>query len=793
MTLKYMMGTQLCGSRTIFHKPTKEFIDYALKLPELVLELGNKPNVFETKEGAIVNTDGNMAFVKGIFLKEMESLFSYNFKYANVNPDRNDFHKFDEKEAITNILSQIEDKEIIKTFFEKLLVYYESNKEDENRWFFDETLPKDMQVRDDLTRRMMFNINTEEEREKRLELWKSAFYSAYCSVNNIKEEAGKEIILETDYKIPDYMLETLQKYMIVDVPKRWRRILKEMGIKTDKEIIPEYIEEIVPTSLTLDYGSQTWDRQRIVLDSCQNHLPSDCGGTQIFLRFQDSWGNWHDYREFGKYTDKEIKKIKISDNGIGYDYKNLGLLASVKQDNSSGKWGEGLKMLTLAALRNGEKISFHSRDWLATPEIQQEILNEGKINETKKDRLIFRVKKIVDPNSKEIDDRDNPQNRDYGYLKREESSSTTFEDPSPELIKLFRNIRDGILIFSPRTPVASTEKADILETSGGRLFIRQILIPGKHGLKYTYHLKDFDIENRDRNMIKTESIKKEIKQLLENVKDSDFISQFLSDAKSYIGDYNEESLLEFDTNFQIQPNTPLADIWIEAFKKKYGERTSIRSVTDMDFNAYHQAQHLGIEMVTLPRNLANALIGLKGQNGQYIISYKQALHDALQNTIPVAVEDLTEKEKQTLDNLYKYNKILKLSGEHKNEITEIKVYDYPEDYKGDKAAGYAQFGNTMHIYREILNSDMVNAGDIFFHEATHAETGAADAQSAFRDQLTRTLSGLARMLMPLIESIEDNGISDDISSSDIKKALEDWTQVLNKDENAKEGNGDRYE
>ena len=88
---------------------------------------------------------------------------------------------------------------------------------------------------------------------------------------------------------------------------------------------------------------------------------------------------------------------------------------------------------------------------------------------------------------------------------------------------------------------------------------------------------------------------------------------------------------------------------------------------------------------------------------------------------------------------------------------------------------------------------MMYAGHVFFHEATHAETGAADADQGFRDQLTHTLSGLAEMLMPLIESIEDNGLADDVSSSDIKKALDSLSQVLNNDGKPKEGNGDRYE
>ena len=48
----------------------------------------------------------------------------------------------------------------------------------------------------------------------------------------------------------------------------------------------------------------------------------------------------------------------------------------------------------------------------------------------------------------------------------------------------------------------------------------------------------------------------------------------------------------------------------------------------------------------------------QGRDGQKIISYKDALENALKSTIPINESELTEHEKTILSHLYEYNKIL---------------------------------------------------------------------------------------------------------------------------------------
>ncbi len=507
----------------------------------------------------------------------------------------------------------------------------------------------------------------------------------------------------------------------------------------------------------------------------------------MFLRFQTTDGVWHDYREFDKFGDSEIEKIKISDNGIGYDEKSLGVFASANDHKeSSGKWGEGLKMLSAAAIRNGIYMELRSREWLAVPEIEAAVLNEGKGNEKNIQKLVYRLIKRVDKGSKILDDGDNAVNSDYGFTKEQEISSTTFVNPTPELIREFRNIRENVLLFDSRTPLTTVKNSDILATNGGRLYVKNILIPGRHDLKYSYHLKDFDIETRDRDVIKSDSMKKKIREILENVEDERFISDFLLDAVGYAQGIGFEQFHEFETGFRIPSETELADKWIRAFKYKFGDRASIRAVNDMNFDAFHQAQHMGLSMVTLPAPLANALKGLKGRDGQTIASYENSLNAAIENAVFIEDTDLTEKEQAMVNHLLTYNKILGVGLNGVEPITTIRVYDYPEDYYGEKAAGFAGYGNKMSIYRQTLNSGILEAGHVFFHESGHAVTGSEDASPAFRDYLSRMLSAVAARLLPLEDSIKDNGVATDVSISDINQLLDSLGKILSATEKAQD-------
>ena len=275
-------------------------------------------------------------------------------------------------------------------------------------------------------------------------------------------------------------------------------------------------------------------------------------------------------------------------------------------------------------------------------------------------------------------------------------------------------------------------------------------------------------------------MKEKMQEILENIDDEKFIEIFLSDAAKSVQGFDENDLIEFSTRFYIPPESELAEKWIRVFQKKFGENTSIRSASDIDFNAVHQAQHLGLDMVTLPETVAYSLMEIRGKDDQRIPSYRDALRKALESTIPVREEELTDKEKAMLEHLYKYNKILELGGHGTNPIEKIRVFDYPPDYTGTRAGGFASVGNVMNVSRETLNNGVIEAGHVFFHESGHNITGAEDADKAFRDYLSMLLSRIAFALTPFEESIIDNGVAKDISIEDIMNALNSLSKILSK-------------
>lgn len=769
-------GEPIKGSRTIFNTPSKEFIDYALKLPEYILPLSKKDYEFIGDKCSIVSTDvPGRLFVKGIYVKDTNSLFSYNFDEAELTPDRNDFNHFNPKSNISELIRyDLDDPEIIKCIVANLIEVWK-NSNDAYKADYWKLKSDDKRKAAEIE---LQYVSSKMEGERGARIWKEAFEEV--SGIALAEKQGEEkpkIAIKTDYKIPEYLEKNIQQYNLINLPKDWANYFIRIGIPSDKDILPEYIEDKVYTSIPLEYGEGLWESKKIVIDASQNHLPSDSKGSNIFLRFQTEDEKWHDYRDMEKYSDSEIKKIKLLDDGIGYDYKSLGVFASVKNhEKSGGKWGEGIKMLCAAALRSGTKVELRSRDWLAIPDCEEVTLNSGKINEKKVQQLFFKIKKAIPGKESLLSDNDIPETLEYGYSKGIEKSSTTFIDPSPELIKEFRNIRENVLAFNNITPLASIGNNHLLSTDSNNLYIKSLLVPGEHSFKYSYNFEDFDIETRDRNVITRDSSREQIRKILEGITDEKLISRIISDAVIYC-DGEQKDFLEFETNFEIESGTPQADAWINAYMKLFGEKTALRSVKSQNFNAVHQAEHLGLKTITLPDNIAKAISGVKDSKGRYIPSIRGTTNEAIKNARPISNELLKSKEKEIIKRLYKYNVFFEIAASNPEEfkpISEIRVYDYDDNYLGPRAAGFAGRGvedvNVINISRETLKQGLRESGDVFFHEAGHVYTGAEDADTAFRDFQTRLLSAVAEKTV-LGESIENGELEKNVTIGNMRRIL----------------------
>lgn len=775
--IKVYDGKLIIGSRTIFHHPSKEFIDYALQLPEKILVLGNIKPVYGNENVEIIDFDkGGELFAKGIYLRSKNSFFKYNFLTAKVNPDRNDFINSDYISIIAWLYASTEDSILIKNLLKKMIQYCtDPNNKDNIYW--NENLPLEFRIHEKLLESMSFANSS---------LWKNAFYEVCKELEIIdKDNPDPKIALKTSYVPPASFKKALDDYKLIRFPRTWVDVLKKIGIKTDEEIIPEFIEETLETSLTRDYGDGIWNAERMVLDLCQNHLPSDSGGDQIWIRFLDKYDKWHDYREFEKFSDYKIKRIKIVDNGTGYSYLNLGLFSSgkkSKKSKASGKFGEGAKMAALAGLRNGMRIEFRSMrlKWRAISEFKQETISTGKKTKTV-DRLVFRVKELI-KSDRIWNDNDNPENGDYGYTRSDETSSTTIYDPTHEVINEFRHIQEKILMLSPRTPLVEENGVQVLATSGRQIFVRQILIPGNHPIRFTYHFPNFDIETRDRNIVSNEALQEKIRALLTKTTNKNFIREFISASAAYSQESSSrKQCLEFETPFSLINRSPQADAWISTFIEMYGDKAGIRDERDDDFDAVHRAQHVGVKLISLPSCVTDALKDLKDSKGQQISSYESLVDEAFKNAVYVKFEDLTPTEQSVVRQLEKYRLLL---GENSNNINEIRIFDYPKGYTGFRVAGFAyHFSNYVNISRASINNGILYAGHIFFHEADHAITGTNDADVGFRDYLTKVLSMVAANILPFQQSIDDGGLTTGINMEEFTNAIFDLSRMLghNKD------------
>lgn len=321
---------------------------------------------------------------------------------------------------------------------------------------------------------------------------------------------------------------------------------------------------------------------------------------------------------------------------------------------------------------------------------------------------------------------------------------------------------------------------DILDITGGNIFVRNLFIPDSHQTKYSYHFKDLNIDNRDRNSINTQLLKDKLFNLIFNIKDKRFMKLLLKDAEDFAKDPAGKDYLEFTTNFYIPSLTENADRWIEAFQEFFGENACINKMSNQDALFAGQANHVDLEVVTLPDNLANALLYLKSRDGKSIPSYEKQVEDAIRNQMQIPESELTKKEKAIIEQLYSYNKLFEMQYGKKDVIKNIKIFDYPSDYKGFKADGFAEhFSDTVSISRNSLKIGLTYATDVFLHEATHAITGAKDADSDFRDFLSNNYAWYLGNTFPMQQSVIDNGLTKGLLGSKFENFIRKALQKIN--------------
>lgn len=662
-------GKPMIGSRTTFWKPTEALIDELMQIEKKVLALReNYRPLFVGQSGEVVDRESGYLFVKGIYVTKKKTLFSYNFEDVETSRDRNVIVSEGLERKILQIVKEFSDKRLVKTMLQKSI------------------------LEPDAVECTYYNLEVQYP-----SVWVEGFYEAF----------GEDAVLDTGFKIPHAFKDRpLNK---IKLPPGLTDLLLRVGVKTDREATPDFWEETIPTSLTLEYGKDIWNEERILLDAIQNHLPHDSGGSMVGLRFKTQDGKWHPFSELPDIKNEDIAAVKIYDDGRGYDSRLLGFFYSTKETaESTGKFGEGLKMLCVAALRKGIDITLRSQNWSAKPRTLRQEINGKKI-----DQLVFDVTHAV--KEQEMDD-------DQGL---HQSSSTTFSNPTPALLKEFRQINKKVLTIEKTKPIERTPHGDVLSLEGGMVYVRELLIPGEHNLLFTYHLPKLEIKNRDRSFVDQQELAPAIAQIWSEIKTPEVIKSFLFKAKLEAEKGSGKDKLEFSIDFVPTD----IENWKKIFEEIFGKDATIRDVRSQDFDAMQQNKHVGLDLITFPSAVYRVLqrLGLP--------TYESRLQEMI-DVEHIPDKELTAEEKALIETLIAIDEYLP-----NNRRSNIKVYK--RKYAGQKVAiGYSD-GENVCLLREVLKNFTL-AADVYVHEKAHHNTnGSLDASEEFRNYLTFALSRLA--------------------------------------------------
>jgi len=668
-------GEPIIGSRTTFWDPSRDFLDELIQVEDKVLELrDNYRPIAVSDSGEIVDRNSGRIFVKDIYVCSKNTLFSYNFNDVETNRDRNAFASENIEPRIRNIVSELSNKNVAKTMLQMSI------------------------LNPDAIESKLYDPQA-----KYPTVWLDAFYEAF----------GEDAVLDTGFQIP----ESLQSASMnkIKLPSSMTRLLLRGGVNTDKGVTPDFWEEKLSSGMGIDYGEGLWKEERILLDAVQNHLPRDSGGSYIGLRFKTKDNVWHQYKELPDIPNENISDVKIYDDGRGYDSRMLPLLTSGKKGNedSAGKFGEGLKMICAASIRSGMNVTLQSREWLAKSRAEgQEI--DGRHFET----LVFDVVHSV-KSDKNID----------GDSIRQKSS-TSFSNPTEAFLQEFRQIDKKVLAISNSSPIAQTNGGDLLAFGEGSLFIRELLIPGDHKLAYSYHFPRMDIKNRDRSFVEQDVIKSSIGNVWSEITSPELIKSFLTKATLEASSNSGSSSLEFQTVFK--PNEP--EVWKRNFQDLFGKNSSIRDVSSQDYDAFQQNQHVGLILVSFPSATYEVLSRLG------LPTYVEVIQELRQNILPIRNENLTTEELKTIEELKLIDQYL-----DNNIPSDIVIYEKKDPNK--LAPRGLSDGSSVYIDRIELPI-FLNAADVYIHEKAHHNTrGEQDAASGYRDYLTKTLAVLATSVL----------------------------------------------
>ncbi|MCL2017318.1 MAG: hypothetical protein FWG80_00895 [Alphaproteobacteria bacterium] len=344
-----------------------------------------------------------------------------------------------------------------------------------------------------------------------------------------------------------------------------KAVLKEMFMMSirgendyDTAVLDQEFEDLSPkkrrnSDMAIDYKKKQWGIRRIVLDGIQNHV--DAKGNVWCQCLID--GNWVNVG-LAKFHRDKIKAVRFVDDGeTGYPYERMLVLDSTKADDQStvGENGEGLKLIALAALREGLDMYCESRNWRGTPVAFPYIVD--KIAGKKKTWYGVDVQESESMSIR--------------------GSRTFFMNPSKNFLYEILNIKSNVLQLNSeeeKRVVFRNKHIEVLDNGGGKLYNKGFFIQeGRVALSYNF--SDIEI-NTDRNYINSDWIRKINDYVWRSDELSvDFVGIFLrrSNEMAIEGKhYSQQDFIRLDS--LTDQNKAIIQ---QAFIKEFGEDACIDS------------------------------------------------------------------------------------------------------------------------------------------------------------------------------------------------------------------------
>jgi len=497
----------------------------------------------------------------------------------------------------------------------------------------------------------------------------------------------------------------------------------------------------IDTSITLDYRRSAWGLERIVLDGVTNHLPEDSNGTNISIKLKQE-GQYVSLKEAD--PQKKTEEIVFEDDGSGYDVGMLSILFSSKtaDELSVGQFGEGLKLVAAAALRNGVDIEYHSKNWIAKPFAKPEKIGGHNI-----EKLCFAIQ-------------ENGFNLD--------GSRTVIRNPDDDLMRQVCQLPDKVLALNDSYKVLGEEDFNekaytsrIIQLGNGdtSLFIKGVKVQNSESI-FSYDLGLNNI-TPDRIFADRDRVLDSIEDLLKHHASPEAIKTVLLKASSEPDGFYEEFQAFFNRKASSDPHRYYsksvhkgfgkeADLlspweeelerktksnhWALAFKELFGENAVLES---HDVNENRDAELMGYTPVKLNAGVAGYLIknGIKNVVGLV----KEREYKWIDRA------ELTESERSLIDKVDEINQVI--LGEPKP--VDVRVYQGLFTKTGREIESSLGVFVTepngpgyIGVRRDQLGS-LENFTKTYIHELGHHITGARDYSRAFTDFFVKALSELA--------------------------------------------------